>query len=880
ATSPPSFALEIFIQCEGEARFRRLCLPLLYSQSSSNVLEIEAIVTNHLVVRGSYRSLSMVIYGNTAEDLGQFNIEVDIDNSLTNTIDTIDGNLEDLPVAFRPSVQAIEELLSPLQIITQAAIVLELPLELRKFLQLIFKILDTSDLEELADKVICSLVTVITSWKAFSASGRNVDSTQLGVDSLESGDNADVLAKSINELENIVIMLQNQPGNLESEVKPPTSKELANSLCHRFDFCGSTFGYSYLSQIKNTILGLSMARLMCFARESCFHFVYFGGMEHLVQFFTHQMKNYASLQLLILGVIDQATRHSVGCEGLLGWWPLEDEIPPACTSNGYNLVLKLLLESQRHDVASLATQILHRIRLYEVACRYEHSVLSIIGDLPASDQVMKNSTLDILATTKVHLQKLFKLLKSGDQIDDPSPLAAAKRDLILGDGGQLSFKTTNGMIDQSNCRFLNSDIDSCLLSLLKERGFLPLSAALLSSLVLHSEEGRSMDLSMDAISQIEAIIIMLLFCKSGLDFILHEPEVFSIIVDTLRGIKDVPQENCFSVRYASVLVSKGFFCPPQEVGLIVEIHMRALCIVDKLCKLTPNTQEFLWVLWDLCRLSRSECGRQAMLVLVHFPEAIKILMAALYCGRELEPASNNGVSPLNLAIVHATAEIFEVIVSDSTVTSLKSWIEHVNELHMALYSSSPGSNKKDTPARLLEWIDAGVVYHRNGVIGLLRYAAVLASGGDLHMTANSILASDMMDVDNVVGDSSASADGNIIDSLFGKHSSEKEFAGVVLRDSSIVQLTTALRILAFLSDNLVVAAALYDEGAVVVVHAIIIGCKLMLERSSNICDFLVDEGVEGSSTSDFLLERNREKCLFDLLIPSLMLLINLLQVLK
>lgn len=41
ATSPPSFALEVFVQCEGETRFRRLCQPFLYSHSSSNVLEVE-----------------------------------------------------------------------------------------------------------------------------------------------------------------------------------------------------------------------------------------------------------------------------------------------------------------------------------------------------------------------------------------------------------------------------------------------------------------------------------------------------------------------------------------------------------------------------------------------------------------------------------------------------------------------------------------------------------------------------------------------------------------------------------------------------------------------------------------------------------------------
>lgn len=41
ATSPPSFALEVFVQCEGESRFRRLCQPFLYSHSSSNMLDVE-----------------------------------------------------------------------------------------------------------------------------------------------------------------------------------------------------------------------------------------------------------------------------------------------------------------------------------------------------------------------------------------------------------------------------------------------------------------------------------------------------------------------------------------------------------------------------------------------------------------------------------------------------------------------------------------------------------------------------------------------------------------------------------------------------------------------------------------------------------------------
>lgn len=123
-------------------------------------------------------------------------------------------------------------------------------------------------------------------------------------------------------------------------------------------------------------------------------------------------------------------------------------------------------------------------------------------------------------------------------------------------------------------------------------------------------------------------------------------------------------------------------------------------------------------------------------------------------------------------------------------------------MHRALHSSSPGSNRKDAPTRLLEWIDAGVVYHKNGAIGLLRYAAVLASGGDAHLTSTSVLVSDLMDVENDIGDPSGGSDLNVMENL-GKIISEKTFEGVVLRDSAVAQLTTAIRILAFISENTV-----------------------------------------------------------------------------
>ena len=156
--------------------------------------------------------------------------------------------------------------------------------------------------------------------------------------------------------------------------------------------------------------------------------------------------------------------------------------------------------------------------------------------------------------------------------------------------------------------------------------------------------------------------------------------------------------------------------------------------------------------------------------------------------------------PLNLAIFHSAAEIFEIIVTDSTASSLGSWIGHAIELHRALHSSSPGSNRKDAPTRLLEWIDAGVVYHKNGATGLLRYAAVLASGGDALLNSSTTTVSDLTDIENIIGDSSSGSDVNVMENL-GKLISEKTFDGVMLRDSSVAQLTTALRILALISEN-------------------------------------------------------------------------------
>lgn len=94
-------------------------------------------------------------------------------------------------------------------------------------------------------------------------------------------------------------------------------------------------------------------------------------MDELAHVFRHDRQNSTATTLLLLGVVEQATRYSFGCEGFLGWWPREDENIPTGISEGYNRLLNLLLQKPRHAVASLATHVLHRLRFYEVVSRYE-----------------------------------------------------------------------------------------------------------------------------------------------------------------------------------------------------------------------------------------------------------------------------------------------------------------------------------------------------------------------------------------------------------------------------------------------------------------------------------------------------------------------------
>ncbi|KFK37991.1 hypothetical protein AALP_AA3G056000 [Arabis alpina] len=886
-TSPPSFALEVFVRCEGESKFKRLCNPFLYTPSAPYPLEVEAVVTNHLVVRGSYRSLSLIVYGNIVKDLGQFNIILE-GRSVTDIVSSTEGNLEDLPLVLHSVNRTIEECLSSLDIVSLPLPAVDVSVEVKRLLQLLLKVFAqqfTNDVvNKFVDMVVSGVSTYVKDNVDFVLKNKNYLTM---ANSLDSGIFHDIIDKvkkdilDLNEIQESDVPLGSSAvfSFLESETYLATSQQLVEMVSSYIQFKKDSLCtvLPQLSKGKATLLGLSLAFLLCSGREGCLHFVNSGGMDQLVYLFGHDVQNSTTITLLLLGVVEQATRHSVGCEGFLGWWPRQDGSIPSGKSEGYCLLLKLLMQKPCHEVSSLAIYILRRLRIYEVISKYESAVLSALEGLSNSGTTTHN--LNMLSEAKAQLQKLQKLMKSLGSVEDPSPSAYAERSLVSDHSeGWLSYKATSKLTASWACPFSNSGTDSHMLALLKERGFLPLSAALLSMPGLHSKVGDFLDVFTDIAMFIGNIILSLMFSRTGLCFLLHHSQLTATIIHCLKGSVDLNKEECVPLRYASVLISKGFTCSLLEIGINLEQQLRVVSAVDRLLKSTPQTEEFLWILWELRDVSRSDCGREALLTLGVFPEALAVLIEALHSGKDMEPAvENSGISPLNLAICHSTAEIFEVIVSDSTASWLHAWIEHAPVLHKALHTLSPGgSNQKDAPSRLLKWIDAGVVYHKHGVAGLLRYAAVLASGGDAQLSSSSILALDLTPAENGVGESTNVSEMNVLDNL-GKVIFEKSFEGVNLSDSSISQLTTALRILALISDNSTVAAALYDEGAVTVVYAILVNCSFMFERSSNIYDYLVDDDHGCSSISDFLSERNREQSLVNLLIPSLVLLISVLQ---
>ena len=200
---------------------------------------MQAVVTNHLVVRGCYRSLSLVIYGNTAEDLGQFNIEFDLDSSLTNVVCSSEGKLDDLPPALHSKNLTIEESISSLNVLSLPVAAFDISIEIRQFLQLLFKILELTNLGDAVHKVLDTVVSAASSYTVhdlhYAAVNHSNDGPHFVLDAARK-ELLDIYKTLLDESGNFSSELLEECSFLESEIDLASSKELMDMLIQHFHF--------------------------------------------------------------------------------------------------------------------------------------------------------------------------------------------------------------------------------------------------------------------------------------------------------------------------------------------------------------------------------------------------------------------------------------------------------------------------------------------------------------------------------------------------------------------------------------------------------------------------------------------------------------------
>lgn len=149
-----------------------------------------------------------------------------------------------------------------------------------------------------------------------------------------------------------------------------------------------------------------------------------------------------------------------------------------------------------------------------------------------------------------------------------------------------------------------------------------------------------------------------------------------------------------------------------------------------------------------------------------------------------------------------------MVVSDAAAPTIAAWTPHAAAMQRAilaataqmdepLSSNAGGYEVKDRACSgLLEWLDAAVVYHKKGAVGLLKYASgILSGGGGVSQTTSGLPSADNMDADANPGDQAVNNDS-------GNHQgkwSGTEVTAVPLTDTAAVQMTVAFRILALVS---------------------------------------------------------------------------------
>ncbi|KAI5077208.1 hypothetical protein GOP47_0007032 [Adiantum capillus-veneris] len=900
ASFPQSFALEIFVRIGGEARFKRLCPAFLYSPSASSILEVQAAVTDHLVIRGSYRALSLVVYGNSVKELGQFNFDHEIDNTLSDAIIPPEAVFqpEDLPEALQDDVGLQSKAVHPL-----------------RNLHLNFK--DREQAEAIHQ--LLSLALQITRFDSSCVAIRKVFETVLSAASVVLSEHGidNMLAQlptlpkspyqSQGNVKNSILQARDQiqviftqwQNNVMMTRSPPALVEVPELLEGIFEWIQRSFQLSahresFVSMEELLIVGLASIQLICTDAHLCFQFVIAGGLDLLMSVLQYVSAESSAIALLILSALKCACQHAFACEAILGWWPAN--VLPVdskhTSSFGYCSVLRTLLQTKRQNVSQLACQILHHLHAYQLASEFECEVEALLENASSCEwPVASEHSFKKLSS---YLKGLAKSLSPQDFLQDCSPAQTAHRLMVDGDDNAFSLppNTIFSWISASKFSLTSKDINKQILLILQERRFVPALAALLSAPWMRASTTKVSACFLELIGSLETLILALINSRSGLLFLASEQEEAAALISALMGARNNEERDFIDYRHAKSLMSSGFICQPQDVGNMLYTNLSVISVLDRLLGTTRHSESFLWLLWELSVFSRSDAGKQALSCIAYFPEVFVLLVEALQLESHSLTTNIREVRALNRAFIHSAAEVMQVILLDPVASSLAAWVPHALSLQKALQYCSPttidmavgsqglGSNSKDALcARLLDWVDAAVIFHKKGPIGLLRYVAALVVGSVTSVAVGGLPASDPVEMESTFGESAVSTELPSVSTLLGRGVTLGA-AGTVLPDTALIQLTVSMRIMASISCHPGVAAVLFGEGAMSVLYILLEYGAGVLQSSTIDYDYMVEEDGEGDGITEMIMEQERELSLLGLLLPTLLLLLTLLKRLK
>lgn len=190
-----------------------------------------------------------MIYGNTAEDLGQFNIGLD-DSSLNNLVTSTEGNLEDLPLALHSNSLMIDEPVTSLMKLSQPGVVLDISVEVKQFLQLMNSMLEQLSLGDTIHKILVIVISAASSYVSYIRE-RSKDSE--GLCAIFNNAKKDLLklCKAVQDSKDLSTHLSVEFSFLESEDDLASTKQLVDILSKHWNFnlSSSTVGCPWKSKV-------------------------------------------------------------------------------------------------------------------------------------------------------------------------------------------------------------------------------------------------------------------------------------------------------------------------------------------------------------------------------------------------------------------------------------------------------------------------------------------------------------------------------------------------------------------------------------------------------------------------------------------------------